>query len=62
VVLSSRRLLQAIEGPVEPTHQLRVSGVNEVGSLGAINRLDKGAIEESVLDIELVHMPTSRDG
>jgi hypothetical protein len=61
VVLSSRRLLQAVEGPVEPTHQLTVSGVNEVSGLGAINRLNKGVIEESVLDIELVHRPTSGD-
>jgi hypothetical protein len=51
----SRRLLQAVEGIVEPAHQLSMSGVKEVGGLGAVDRLDEGAMEEGFLDVELVH-------
>jgi hypothetical protein len=48
VVPSSRRLLEAIEGFVEPAHQLRVSGVTS--GLAAIDRLGEGVVEEGVLD------------
>jgi hypothetical protein len=34
VIRSSRRLLQIVEGLVEPAHQLRVSRVNEADKLG----------------------------
>jgi hypothetical protein len=37
VVPCSWRQLQAIEGLVEPTYQLRVSRVNEAGGLGAVD-------------------------
>jgi hypothetical protein len=39
VVPRSRRLLQAVEGLVEPAHELRVCGVNEVGGLRAVDGL-----------------------
>jgi hypothetical protein len=39
VVPRSRRLLHAIEGLVEPAHQLRVRGVNEAGRLRAVDGL-----------------------
>jgi hypothetical protein len=55
VVPRSRRLLQAVEGLVEPTHQLRVRGVNEAGGLRAVDGLRDCAVKESLLDIELVH-------
>jgi hypothetical protein len=61
VVTRSRRLLQAIEGLVESAHQLRVHGVNEASGLRAVDSLGECAIEEGVLDVELVHGPTPRD-
>jgi hypothetical protein len=39
VVPCSRRLLQAVEGLVEPAHQLRVRKVNETGGLRAVDGL-----------------------
>jgi hypothetical protein len=39
VVPCSRRLLQAVEGLVEPAHQLRVRKVNETGGLRAVDSL-----------------------
>jgi hypothetical protein len=53
-----RRMLQAIEGLVEPAHQLRVRRVNKAGRLRAVDRLGECAMEESVLNVELVHGPT----
>jgi hypothetical protein len=53
-----RRLLQAVEGLVEPTHQLRVHGINEVDGLRAVDGLEKSVVEEGSLDVELVHVPT----
>jgi hypothetical protein len=46
VVASLRRLLQAIEGLIEPAHQPRMSGVNKADGLGAINHLGEGVMEE----------------
>jgi hypothetical protein len=57
----SRCLVQTIEGFVELAHQLRVSQVNEADGLRAVNRLRECAIEEGILNIELVHWPTPRD-
>jgi hypothetical protein len=51
VVPSSWRLLQAIAGLIEPTHQLRMSGVNEASRLGSMDRLGEGVVEEDVLDV-----------
>jgi hypothetical protein len=61
VVLCSRRLLQAVEGLVEPAHQLRVHRINEADGLRAVDRLGECAVEEGVLDVELVHGPTLGD-
>jgi hypothetical protein len=55
----SQRLLQAVEGLVEPAHKLRVCGVNEADGLDS---LEECAVEECVLDVELVHGPTLGDG
>jgi hypothetical protein len=55
VVPSSRRLHQVVEELVEPSHKLRVGGVNEVDRLRAVDRLSEGVIEEGILDVELVH-------
>jgi hypothetical protein len=61
VVPRSRRLLQAVEGRVESTHQLRVHGVNEAGRLRAVDSLRECAVEEGVLDVELMNGQTPRD-
>jgi hypothetical protein len=58
MVPCSQCLLQAVEGLVELTHQLRVSRVNKAGWLTAINYLGDCDMEEGVLDVELVHSPT----
>jgi hypothetical protein len=55
VVPYSRCLLQAVEGLVEPAHQLRVRWVNEVGELRVVDDLRDCAMDEGILDIELVH-------
>jgi hypothetical protein len=52
---------QAVEGLVEPTHQLRVSRVNKADGLRAVDHLRECAMEECILDIELVDGPTPRD-
>jgi hypothetical protein len=61
VVSRSRCLLQAIEGHVELTHQLRVHRVNEAGGLRAVAGIGECAVEEGVLDVELVHGATPGD-
>jgi hypothetical protein len=58
VVPRSWRLLQAIEGLIEPAHQLRVRKVNEAGGLRAVDRLRESVVEEGVLDVELVYGST----
>jgi hypothetical protein len=54
-------LLLAIEGLVELAHQLRVRGVNEVGELRAVDGIRECAMEEGILNVELVHGPTPKD-
>jgi hypothetical protein len=58
VVPRSRHLLQAVEGLVEPAHQLRVRRVNKANRLRVVDGLGECAVEEDVLDVELVHRPT----
>jgi hypothetical protein len=61
VVPRSRRLLQDVEGLIEPAHRLRVRRVNEVDGLRGVDRLRECDVEECVLDVELVHGPTPED-
>jgi hypothetical protein len=61
VVPRSRRLLQALEGLVELAHQLRMRRVNEADGLRAVDDLGECAMEEGVLDVELVHEPNPGD-
>jgi hypothetical protein len=61
VVPRSRRLLQAVEGLVEPAHHLMVRGVNEAGGLRVIDDLRECVVEEGVLDVKLVHGSTPGD-
>jgi hypothetical protein len=46
---------------MELTHQLKVSRVNEAGGLRPVDHLREGAMEEGVLDVELVHGPMPGD-
>jgi hypothetical protein len=46
---------------MELTHQLKVSRVNEAGGLRPVDHLREGAMEEGVLDVELVHRPMPGD-
>jgi hypothetical protein len=61
VVPCSRCLLQAVEGPVEPAHQMRMHGVNEANGLRAVDDLGKCAMEEGIFDVELEHRPIPGD-
>jgi hypothetical protein len=61
VVPGSPCRFQAVEGLVEPTHKLRVGGVNKVDGLGVVDHLGEHVVEEGVLDVELVHGPTQGD-
>jgi hypothetical protein len=61
IVPHSRHLLQAVEGLVEPAHQLRMHGVNEASGQRAVDGLGECAMEEGILDDELVHGPTPGD-
>jgi hypothetical protein len=54
-------LLQAIEGLVEPAHQVGVSGINEDGGLVAIDCLDERIVEEGVLNIRFMNRPVLRE-
>jgi hypothetical protein len=47
-------LLEAVEGAIQTTNQVRVSGVDEAGGLVAVDSLRQSAMEEGVLDVELV--------
>jgi hypothetical protein len=44
-------LLQAIEGLVKTTHQLKVSGLNKAGGLVSVDRLIENVVEEGVIDV-----------
>jgi hypothetical protein len=61
VVPRSRRLLQAVEGHVEPARQLRVRGVNEADGLRAIDGLGECAVEEGIFYVELLYGSTPGD-
>jgi hypothetical protein len=61
VVSCSRRLLQPVEGLVEPAHQLRVRKVNKTGGLIAVDHPGDCVVEECVLDVELVHRSNPED-
>jgi hypothetical protein len=56
------RLLEAVEGAVQPVDQVRVSSVEEAGGLAAIDSICQSAMEEGVLDIELMDHPILGEG
>lgn len=50
-------LLEAIEQLLKKPHMVGVRGVDEPGWLVAIHRFCEGAVEEGILDVELVYGP-----
>jgi hypothetical protein len=62
IVPGPRRLLEAVEGAVQPTDQIRTSFVDEAGGLAAVDSLRQSAVEEGILDIELMDRPVSGEG
>jgi hypothetical protein len=55
-------LLEAVEGPVEPPDHVRARGVHEPRRLTAVDGLSEGAMQEGVLDVELVNWPGPSKG
>jgi hypothetical protein len=62
VVPGPRRLLEAIEGAVQPVDQIRVSDVDEAGGFAAVDSLRQSAMEEGILNIELMDRPVPGEG
>ena len=52
-----RHLLEAIEGAVQPADQIRTGFVDEAGGLAAVDSLRQSAVEEGILDVELMNRP-----
>lgn len=53
-------LLESIQGAVQLADQTRASRVDETDGLAAVYRLSHSAMEEGILDVQLVDL--SRDG
>jgi hypothetical protein len=47
---------------VQPTDQIRVSGVDEAGGLAVVDSLRQSAMEKGILDVELMDRPVSGEG
>jgi hypothetical protein len=48
-------LLEAVERLVEPADHVRTRGVNKPGRLTVVNCLGEKTMQESILDIQLMH-------
>jgi hypothetical protein len=57
-----RRLLEAVQGAVQPADQIRMSGGDEAGGLAVVDRLRQSAVEEGILDVELMDCPIPGEG
>jgi hypothetical protein len=53
---------EAVEGAVQPTYQIRVSGVDEAGGLATVDSFRQSAMEEGILDVELMDRPVPGEG
>jgi hypothetical protein len=53
-------LFQATEVLVELAHTIAVNGVHEAGWLASVDVLVDEAVEEGVVDVQLVHQPGTR--
>ena len=58
----ARGLFQTVEGAVELADMAGVAGVEEAGWLLAEDRLGEVAVQEGVLDVQLVDRPVGGDG
>jgi hypothetical protein len=47
---------------VQPTDQIRTSGIDEAGGLAAIDSLCQSVVEEGILDVELMDHPIPGEG
>jgi hypothetical protein len=61
-VPSPWRLLEAVQGPVQPADQIRTVSVDEAGGLAAVDCLRQSAVEEGILDIELMDRLVTGEG
>jgi hypothetical protein len=50
-------LLEPVERFVEPADQVRTRRIHETGRLTAVDCLSQSAMEEGILDIQLMHRP-----
>jgi hypothetical protein len=57
-----RRLLEPVQGAIQPTNQIRASEVDVAGGLAAVDRLCQSVMEEGILDIELMDPPVTGEG
>jgi hypothetical protein len=57
-----RCLLEVVQGAVQPIDQIRTSGVDKAGRLAGVDYLYQSAMEEDILDIELMDRPVPREG
>jgi hypothetical protein len=51
-----------VQGAVQPADQVRASRVDKAGGLATVDRLCQSAVEEGVLDVELVDRLVLGDG
>ena len=58
----TRRLLEAVERALKLAHMIWTGGVEEAGGLLAVDVLLEPAVEEGVLDVQLVDRPAAGDG
>jgi hypothetical protein len=49
-----RRLLEAVQGSVQLADQIQTIGFDEAGGLAAVNSLRQSAMEEGILEVELM--------
>jgi hypothetical protein len=56
------RLLVVVQGAVQPADQVRASRVDKAGGLATVVRLCQSAVEEGILDVELVDRLVLGDG
>jgi hypothetical protein len=55
-------LLEAVQGAVQLADQIRASGVDDAGGLAAVNSLCQSAVEEGILDVQLMDRLVSEEG
>jgi len=54
-------LLEAVERLVEPTYHVGTRRVNKPRRLGAVDCLNENAMQEGILDVQLMHRPPASE-